>query len=226
MGRRVPDSFGFYAILTDPVRGYEYLTRLLVDHRVAFIQLRMKGKDPREVYATAELMRRLTAGSASRFIVNDYPHIAAAVGADGVHVGRSDMPYEQVRPILGEEAIVGLSTHSPDQTADACRNKPDYIGIGPVWATTTKDIPDPPLGLEGMKRMLSLATVPAVVLGSITAETLVPVLQAGARNFSLVRPLNRVSEPEKVLVEILRVYDEWMKGRSGPASSDASVECG
>jgi thiamine-phosphate pyrophosphorylase len=75
-----------------------------------------------------------------------------------------------------------------------------------VWATTTKDIPDPPIGIEGMRRMLGAATVPAVVLGSITADTLPRVLEAGARNFSLVRPLNRAAEPGKVLRRILAVY--------------------
>ncbi|MBD3315825.1 MAG: thiamine phosphate synthase [Chitinivibrionales bacterium] len=208
MSHRLPDSFGFYAILTNPVRGYDYLTRLLVDYEVAFIQLRMKERLEREVAATAELMRRITEGTAGRFIVNDYPRIAAAVGADGVHVGQGDMPYAQARSAVGPDAIVGISTHSPEQTSEACGLNPDYIGIGPVWATTTKKVPDSPIGIEGMQKMLSSATVPSVVLGSITTETLPEVLKAGARNFSLVRPLNESDEPEKVLREILHVYHD------------------
>jgi thiamine-phosphate pyrophosphorylase len=203
---RVPQRFGFYAILTDPAVGYERLTEIVVAHRVAFVQLRMKDRTRSEVLAVANRMRAITRGSVTRLIVNDHPDVAAEVGADGVHVGQADMPYAQARAIVGPEAIVGLSTHSPEQTAAACALGPDYIGVGPVFPTTTKKIPDPAIGIDGMRRMLALASVPAVVLGSITLENLPEVLAAGCRNFAMVRPLNSSAEPDLVLKRILETY--------------------
>lgn len=205
---KVPQTFGFYAILTDPAIGYERLTDLLVENEVAFVQLRMKDTPAGEIERTGRALRRITAGSSTRLIINDHPAIAAGIGADGVHIGQDDIPYEQARAIVGSEAIVGISTHSPRQTQAACALSPDYIGIGPVFPTTTKSIPDPPLGIEGMQTMLAEAKVPAVVLGSINAQNLAEVLRAGARNFSLVRPLNRSNNPRAVLAEILKTYRE------------------
>jgi thiamine-phosphate pyrophosphorylase len=205
----IPESFGFYAILTDPLKGHEDTARLLADYRIAFIQLRMKKEPADVIRATAEKLRAVTAGSASRFIINDYPEIAAATGADGVHLGRDDMPYEKARAIVGPEAVIGLSTHTPEQTRSACALKPDYIGIGPVYPTPTKEKPDPAIGIDGMKEMLAAATVPAVAIGGIDLTNLREVLAAGARNFCMVRQLMRSDHPEKVLKEIFKIYSEY-----------------
>lgn len=206
-------NVGFYAILTAPRCGYERLTRLVVQYGVSVVQLRMKDRPLDEVRDIGVMMREVTAGSRTRLIVNDFPEIAAEVGADGVHVGQDDMPLEQARRIVGPDAVIGVSTHNPAQTATACAARPDYIGVGPVFATPTKKIPDPPIGIEGMQAMLAIATVPAVVLGSITVENLPHILAAGARSFSLVRPLNNTPDPEPVLREILRVSGECVGGK-------------
>ena len=202
------DRFGFYAILTDPVVGYETLSEIVVAHHVAFVQLRMKEKPRDEVLAVARNMRAITRGSATRFIVNDDPGIAADVGADGVHVGQQDASYGRVRSIVGNDAIVGISTHTLRQTMAACALGPEYIGVGPVYPTPTKKIADPPIGLDGMSAMLAVATVPAVVLGSVSPETLPALLAAGARNFAMVRPLNRSPNPDEVLRRILGAWEE------------------
>jgi thiamine-phosphate pyrophosphorylase len=190
----------------------------MVDYGVAFVQLRMKEKDDKEIYAVAETMRKITAGSSTRLIINDYPLIARDIDADGVHVGQQDMPYRAVREIVGDEMIVGLSTHTPQQTVDACARHPDYIGIGPVYATPTKKNPDRPIGISGMREMLDRATVPAVVLGSITEDNLSQILTAGARNFSMVRPINQSKEPEKTLREILSIYHRYTSGSTNEST--------
>jgi thiamine-phosphate pyrophosphorylase len=196
---RVTARFGFYAILTSPERGYEYVAELCVEREIAFLQLRMKDAPEDSVVRTARRLRDITRGSRTRLIINDLPHVAAEVGADGVHIGQNDMPHDQARTIVGPDAIVGISTHSPEQTRAACRLGPDYIGIGPVFPTPTKKVPDPAIGIDGMREMLSLATVPAVVLGSITPQNLPEILAAGAGNFAMVRPLNRTPDPAQVL---------------------------
>jgi thiamine-phosphate pyrophosphorylase len=183
---------------------------LVVDYEIAFVQLRMKEAPEAEILKIAEKMREITSGTKTRLIINDNPNIAKAVGADGVHVGQNDMPYNEAKNIVGEEAIVGMSTHSVQQMRDACRLKPDYVGVGPVYATPTKKNPDPVIGLDGMKEMLTQATVPAVAIGGITLENLPQVLSAGAKNFCMVRPITTAQEPEQVLREILKVYRDFV----------------
>lgn len=207
---KIPDTFGFYAILTNPLRGYEYWTEVIVDHQIAFVQLRMKETPEAEILKIAEKMRKITSGTKTRLIINDNPGIAKTIGADGVHVGQNDMPCSEARNIVGEEAIIGMSTHSMQQMRDACRLKPDYVGVGPVYSTPTKKKPDPVIGIDGMKEMLAHATVPAVAIGGITLENLPLVLEAGAKNFCMVRPITTDKEPEKVLRKILQIYENFI----------------
>lgn len=204
--KRMADSFGFYAILTNPMRGYEYLTQICVEYAVAFVQLRMKESSRMVVLRTAEKLRKITEKTATRFIVNDFPDVALDCGADGVHIGQSDQPFHEVRAMVTDSMIVGISTHTVDQTKEACALGPDYIGIGPVFPTPTKKIADPAIGIEGMKKMVAIATVPAVCLGGITFETLPDLITHGARNFSLVRPLCDSPEPGRVLRTIGEIY--------------------
>ena len=207
----IPPSFGFYAILTDPVRGYDYCTRLFVDYEVAFVQLRMKDVPQRLVIDTAQKMRCITEGTKTRLIINDSPDLARAVKADGVHVGQDDVPYEAARKIVGSQAIVGISTHSKIQVQAACMLKPDYIGCGPVYATPTKKKPDPVIGIECLKEMLMLATVPVVAIGGITLKTLQDVLLSGAKNFCMVRQITTAQNPERVLREALKIYRDFVR---------------
>ena len=207
--KKVSDSFGFYAILTDPVRGYEYCTKLMVDYEIAFVQLRIKEAPYETIIKTAEKMRAITLRTKTKLIINDYPDIAKKVNADGVHLGQTDMAYNEARKIVGENAIIGLSTHNAFQTKNACSLMPDYIGIGPVYATPTKKIPDPVIGINGMKEMLCLATVPSVVIGGITLEILSTVLENGAKNFCMVRPITKSDNPKKVLRQILKIYYDF-----------------
>lgn len=208
--RHIPDHFGLYSVLTDPLRGYDYVTEVLVELEVPFVQLRMKNASSFAVLKQAEILRKITENSATRFIVNDDPLVARDVEADGVHIGQDDMPYAEVRAIVGEHSLIGISTHNPEQTAIACELAPDCIGVGPVYATPTKVIADPVLGLTTMKTMLDRATVPAIAIGGITMEYLSAVLQAGARNFCMVRPICAAEDPRKAIKKILGIYREEM----------------
>jgi thiamine-phosphate pyrophosphorylase len=200
--RTLPNSFGFYSVLTDPLKGYDYMTSLLVDYGVRAVQLRMKGAPRESVLDTALRMRKITEGTDTLLIINDDPRIALEVGADGVHIGQSDMPCGEARAIVGDGMLLGVSTHNISQTLAACRLHADYIGVGPVFPTPTKKIPDPAIGLDGMREMLSAATVPAVAIGGINLENLQRVLDAGAKNFCMVRQLTQSENPEAVLKKI------------------------
>ena len=188
-------DFGFYLVMTNPVVGYERCCEAAVRAGVRMVQLRMKDAPRSEIVSVGAALRQITSGTPTTFIVNDDPSIAAEVGADGVHVGQGDMTVAEVRRRYPELGIVGLSTHNPGQANAAIAQKPDYIGVGPVFATPTKKIPDPVLGTETAGRMIASVPFPAVAIGGIDFATLPSVLAAGARNWAVVRAVCGSSEP-------------------------------
>ena len=188
-------DFGFYLVITNPVVGYAKCAEAAVRAGVKIIQLRMKHAARDEILREAREMRRVTAGTETLFIVNDDPSIAAEAAADGVHVGQDDLPPAEVRARYPSLKIVGLSTHNPAQVAASRAQPIDYIGVGPVYATPTKDIPDPTLGLETMRTMIDAAAHPAVAIGGIDATRLADVLAAGARNWAVVRAVCQSPDP-------------------------------
>jgi len=200
------EDFGFYAILTNPVRGYAYCANVIVDAGIRYLQLRMKEQPPSDIRRTADELRKITDGTPTRFIINDDPELAVTCGADGVHIGQGDMSYPQARRIIGPDGYIGISTHSPLQTAEACKYAPAYIGVGPVFPTPTKKNPDPVIGIDGMKRMLAVATVPAVAIGGIDCAVLPSVLEAGACNFCMVREVTLSDDPARAVRDILQIY--------------------
>ena len=198
-------DFGFYLVITNPVVGYAKCAEAAVRAGVKIIQLRMKHASREDILREAHEMRRVTAGTDTLFIVNDDPSIASEVGADGVHVGQDDMPPAEVRAQYPDLKIVGLSTHNPGQVA-ASRSQPiDYIGVGPVYATPTKDIPDPTLGLATMGEMIAAAACPAVAIGGIDAGRLPDVLAAGARNWAVVRAVCGAADPYAAIMNLQEV---------------------
>ena len=197
-------DFGLYLVMTNPVVGYERCCEAAVKAGVRMVQLRMKEREyPRaEVVAMAKILRRITAGSETNLIIDDDPSVAAESGADGVHVGQTDMTVAEVRRLYPSLRIVGLSTHNPDQAKAAIPQRPDYIGVGPVYATPTKKIPDPTLGTETAGRMIASVPFPAVAIGGIDFETLPSVLAAGAKNFAIVRAVCGSSDPAAAIARL------------------------
>lgn len=189
------NDFGLYVILTDPVAGYHACCEAAVRAGVKMLQLRMKDSPRELIIKTARELMSITSGSDTKLIVNDEPLIAAEAGADGVHVGQDDMPVGEVRKRFPEIAIVGLSTHNLSQARAAEAIGPDYIGVGPVYATPTKKIPDPVLGIERAAEMISAVTMPAVAIGGLNRETIRDMIRAGARNWAVVRAVCASTDP-------------------------------
>jgi len=209
-----PEAFGLYLILTNPVAGYEACAEAAVRCDLRYLQLRMKDTPDDEVLPVARRLREIIRGSGTRLIVNDSVAVAAEADADGVHLGQDDMGIEEARAFWKEEGrIYGLSTHSPDQARRAVALAPDYIGVGPVFATTSKEVPDPVLGLEAMGEMIRQSPVTTVALGGIFEEQLSEVLAHGAVNFAVVRAVNRAEDPEPV---IRRLMEIWQAHRDFP----------
>jgi thiamine-phosphate pyrophosphorylase len=207
----MPDVFGLYLVLTDPVVGYERAAEAAVACGVRYLQLRMKKRPPAEVLDMARRLRRIAAGSATRFIVNDDVEIAGEADADGVHLGQDDLPIAEARrrwPAAGK--IFGLSTHNEDQAAAARAIAPDYIGVGPVFPTPTKDRPDPVLGLERMGAIVRDSPLAAVAIGGIDAGNLAEVLRHGAVNFCVVRAVNESADPAAAIRLLQAIWEAAM----------------
>ncbi|KJU81275.1 thiamine-phosphate pyrophosphorylase, partial [Candidatus Magnetobacterium bavaricum] len=145
---------------------------------VKWLQLRDKDASRLQLFKTARLLKALTRSNDAVLIINDYPDIALAVDADGVHLGQGDLPIGQVRGLMGDK-IIGVSTHTLEEAIEAQRAGADYIGFGPIFATQTKDA-GPPKGVDALKELLQHITIPVVAIGGIKEENLADVLEAGA----------------------------------------------
>ena len=164
------------------------------------VQLREKHLSPREFYAEVLEALRVARLFGARVVVNDRVDVALAAGADGVHVGQDDVPPEAARALSGGGKIVGFSTHSVGQASAAARLPVDYIAIGPVFDTSSKENPDPVVGLEGVRRVRAAVggSVKLVAIGGVTAESVPSVLKAGADSVAVIGALLNTSDPAEI----------------------------
>jgi len=153
---------------------------------IKLIQYREKEKPMLEQYKECLEIRNLTAEAGAIFIVNDHVDLALAVAADGVHLGQDDLPLEAVREITGDGFIIGLSTHSPQQAAEAVERGADYIGVGPIFTTFTKKGVCAPVGLEYLDYVAKNIEIPFVAIGGIKESNVGLVRQHGAECVCLV----------------------------------------
>src|SRR4051794_194661 len=166
---------------------------------VDVVQLRDKAAEDDELLAAAAEMRALCHGYGALFIVNDRPDLAAAAGADGVHVGQDDVPVAEARGVVGSERLVGLSTHTPAQV-DAATGV-DYIGVGPVAATPTKP-GRPAVGLALVRHAAAHAAVPFFAIGGIDPPLARAAAGAGATRVAVVRAITEAADPEAAAREL------------------------
>src|SRR6266567_1874722 len=138
-----------------------------------------------------------------RLIMNDRADLCLAAEFDGVHIGQEDLSAESVRKIIGPDRWMGVSTHNPEQLCEADLTSADYLAIGPVFATSSKDRPDPVVGLEGVRRARALTRKPLVAIGGITRANAASVIEAGADSVAVISDLLR--EPRKSAEEFFRV---------------------
>ena len=154
---------------------------LLIDGGATLIQLREKTDSPLRFFKQAESAVRVARDRGAKIIINDRVDIALALKADGVHLGQEDLGPAAARRILGGDAIIGFSTHSLEQARLAAQLPVDYVAIGPIFSTTTKQSTNRPVGLDGLARFReALGGVPLVAIGGITGENIGTVIKAGA----------------------------------------------
>jgi thiamine-phosphate pyrophosphorylase len=181
----------------------EPLLRAALSGGVDIVQLREKTLPRREIEVAALTFRRLCDTYSALFIVNDDPELARACNADGVHVGQDDTPAADARELLGPEAVIGLSTHSEEQIAASAEVPIDYISVGPIWETPTKE-GRPGVGLELVSHAAESAPHPYFAIGGIDPTNAAQVVEAGARRLGVVRAI-RDAEAPTAAAESLRV---------------------
>lgn len=163
---------------------------------VKILQLREKNTPTNEFIGLAKIVKEICSHHDCIFIVNDRVDVALAVNADGVHLGQEDMDLITARRILGNQVIIGNSTHKPEDALNAIKNGADYIGVGPVFATPTKPNRNA-VGLEYVKWASANVTIPFFAIGGINNDNINEVIDSGARQVAVVRALMKSEDPEK-----------------------------
>jgi thiamine-phosphate pyrophosphorylase len=198
-----------YAVLDAGVaaaRGWDALDlgRAFLDGGARLIQLRAKSSDLRAVLTLAESLVRLAEPAHAQVIVNDRADVARLAGAAGVHVGQDDLEPADARAIIGDSGLVGLSTHTPDQIDAAAAAPIDYLAIGPVFDTITKDTGYAAVGLERVRHAAERSQRPVVAIGGITLETAPAVIAAGASAVAVISDLVASGDPAARVHEYLQ----------------------
>lgn len=194
----------FYAVLD---RDDEALARILAAHACALqVRLKPRGRriDADEILRVARMARRVCDAAGIPLVVNDRVDLALAAGADGVHLGQTDLPIAEARAIAGTKLFVGVSTHDLDQVRAACAAGADYLGFGPVFATSTKENPDRVQGIEGLRAAVGVSTRPIVGIGGIPIAAVPQVLAAGAAAACLISAINGAPDVERAAREASR----------------------
>ncbi len=197
-----------YALLDarDDEAAFEDTVRALISGGVTVIQLRDKNVDDRTLLERAGMLRRLVDESGQRVltIVNDRPDLAILAGADGIHVGQEEISCENIRRLVGPGMLVGVSTHNIEQARSAVLDGADYIGVGPVFDSTTKYF-DATLGTDFLREVAAEISIPAFAIGGITLENVGQVLEAGIHRVALSAALLGAPDIQKAAEEFMEI---------------------
>lgn len=184
---------------TKPIVQY---ARELAAGGVTLLQYRNKMGSAREILSEARAIRKALGGGVT-LIMNDRADLCIAAEFDGVHVGQHDLSPQGARTVIGGRHILGVSTHNLEQITEADAGPADYIAYGPVFATSSKQNPDPVVGLEGIRAARALAKKPLVAIGGITRADARSVIDAGADSVAVISEL--LSDPSKIAEEFLQL---------------------
>lgn len=188
-----------YPITDTQIAGLSHVEQveLLADGGATLIQLRDKHAPALEFYEQAKAALEVANRGGVQLIINDRADIALALGAAGVHLGQDDLPPEAARRLLGEDTIIGYSTHSLAQIQQAANLPIDYLAIGPIFPTSTKENPDPVVGLDGVRLAREvIGDRPLVAIGGISPTNAREVIEAGADSVALIHAL--LADPQRI----------------------------
>ena len=204
-------------MLTDPVlsrgrRDTEVVAAAIAGGATA-IQLRWKTGKISDALAVGRELRRLCADAGVLFIVNDRVDLALALGADGIHVGEHDLPVAETRALVGPEMILGYSPPTLVEAIQAERQGADYLGIGPIFATSTKPDAGEPVGLKRIHDVARSVTLPLVGIGGITLATGESVVEAGADGIAVISAVVGAKDVAEAARRLRQAVDAGLAGR-------------
>lgn len=188
-------------------RSHEEVAAQAISGGCRTVQLREKNASTRQLVETARAIRRLTAEAGVLFIVNDRVDVALAVDADGVHLGQDDLPLEAARRILGPGKIIGISVETPEQARLAEALGADYLGVGPIFQTSTKADAGAPYGPGLITRIKAVTSLPVVAIGGINPDNLHEVVKAGADGVAVVSAVVSKVDIAGAARELLESFD-------------------
>ncbi len=181
---------------------------------VTLMQVRAKNLAPAKYFEASRRTIEVTSRFGVRVVVNDRPDVAAICGAAGVHVGQEDLPVEAARATCKAPLWVGVSTHNVAQLEAACTTSADYIAVGPIFPTQSKENPDPVVGLELVRRARATTQKPIVAIGGITIDTAADVFAAGADSVAVINDITRANDPEKRAAQYLEIANRVLSAHN------------
>ena len=194
---RSPSLSGLYIILDPsvcPARPLVEVLTVAAEAGATLFQYRNKTASMKDAYGEALALRQAAAKAGVLFIVNDRCDLALAVDADGVHLGQGDLSLDLARKVMGPEKLIGISTHNPDQVREATAGQPDYLGFGPIFTPGSKQDHDPVVGLEGLRAMRALTSLPVFAIGGIHIDQVREVLRAGANGVAVISAILKAQD--------------------------------
>lgn len=186
--------------------------RVWLEAGVRAIQLREKRVKPADLLPLGRYLRAMTSEYGALLIVNDDPYLARVLNADGCHLGQEDMDIAKARQVMGPDKIVGLSTHNREQIEAAAGMDIDYVGVGPVFRSSTKDIGRPLTGPELPGWAATRLDVPVVAIGGIDQDNVGQVVQHGCTNIAVVSALNNTPDPGQSARDLLQILSAPIGG--------------
>ena len=202
--------------ITHYTEQYSYLdsVRIALEGGCRWIQLRMKDASPEEILPIAEKALAMCREYHATFIIDDHVELAKQIKADGVHLGKFDMPIAEARRILGKDFLIGGTANTFEDILIHHKAGADYIGCGPFRFTTTKKNLSPVLGLEGYRRIVLQMNeagihLPIVAIGGITKEDIPPLMETGITGIALSGSILRAENPIEEMKEIIRIIKSW-----------------
>ena len=179
---------------------------LAIECGVRLFQYRNKTESMLNSYHKGLVLRKLAFDSGSTFIVNDRCDLAMALDADGVHLGQDDLVLELAQSIMGKEKIIGISTHRPEEIETANRGGADYLGFGPIFPTISKADHEPVVGIEGLKRVRSLTSLPIFAIGGISLESIPFIQKAGGNGIAVASVVYNSKNIKRTLLQLINSF--------------------
>ena len=173
---------------------------------VTLVQYRHKTGSMKQVYVMANTLREIANELGMVFIVNDRCDLAMAVQADGVHLGQADLPVILARNLVGNDMLIGVSTHNPQHVQQATADGADYVGFGPIFPTRTKSNPEPVVGIQGLKHIRSLTPLPVFAIGGIRAESVTELCEAGANGVAVISGILHAVDRQQAFTQYMAPF--------------------